>query len=581
MGGQGKSRRSSIHAASTAAADPRPLSDLDFKSQCTRTLIEFLTQKGYGNAISAKILAAPSDQTFFQIFQFLYHQIDPEYSFDELSDATSRKSVGGRQKSMKATASMVEQVPMILKSLGYPFKINKSAFVCVGSSSNWPKILGALHFLLEIATLQETVDLTAYIFAEDVVGGNPFEEGIGTEDTDDTRVQRNEMMFEYMSEAYCAFLGGDDDMQQQLDDEMLSEFNGTNEKLAAQLAEERASAEAKKANVEEQQSRVSKIPELLALAEEQKKDIANFNLLIANLDGWHAKMDMQLEKKKSERELKGKERAELVVNNARLQDQCDTQELTPSDVEKITQAKSQLDKDMETVLERKAELEKRKWKQEAVLTTLHDEAQKMVLEYNARAEQLHLIPAESNIADGVDLELHMNSASTQIGQPLVLNNIKGELLQNLAQLKEKVNDAVHKSNSDKLTHKAIQEQSAEKVAEANAHNYAAEQKLANEEDRYGQNKQASTAEQHAWAETITTLQDDAFQVQEQINIAQGKSTETQAAHSQLWTELEASFEQEKEQMEALIEQTAALIQDHTTKCAAAAKEYAETVAKCN
>ena len=99
--------------------------------------------------------------------------------------------------------------------------------------------------------------------------------------------------------------------------------------------------------------------------------------------------------------------------------------------------------------------------------------------------------------------------------------------------------------------------------------------------RYGQNKQASTAEQHAWAETITTLQDDAFQVQEQINIAQGKSTETQAAHSQLWTELEASFEQEKEQMEALIEQTAALIQDHTTKCAAAAKEYAETVAKCN
>ena len=48
MGGQGKSRRSSIHAASTAAQDPRPLTDPEFRTQCTRNLIEFLTQNGYG-----------------------------------------------------------------------------------------------------------------------------------------------------------------------------------------------------------------------------------------------------------------------------------------------------------------------------------------------------------------------------------------------------------------------------------------------------------------------------------------------------------------------------------------------------
>ena len=54
----------------------------------------------------------------------------------------------------KATESMVDQVPALLKSLGYPFKINRSAVISCGSHSNWPKMLGALHFLLEIATVR-------------------------------------------------------------------------------------------------------------------------------------------------------------------------------------------------------------------------------------------------------------------------------------------------------------------------------------------------------------------------------------------------------------------------------------------
>lgn len=575
MGGQGKSRRSSIHAASTAAADPRPLTDIDFRSQCTRNLIQFLTQNGYGHPMSQKMLTAPSDQTFFQIFQFLYHKIDPEYSFDALADANSRKSVGGREAGKKATASMVEQVPMLLKSLGYPFKINKSAFVCVGSSSTWPKILGALHFLLEIATLQETVDINAYIFAEDVIGGNSFDDTPGSGNT-----ERNELMFEYMSEAYCAFLGGDDEMKSQLDEEMLADFKSVNSELEQKLAATLAEGEAKKAEMQARQSTVSDLPEMMAKDDELNTDHATMNALIANLEGWTIKMNKKLANTDADLELKIQQRAGLVAEQARLQDQCDTQELTPADVEKITQAKSQLDKDMETVLARKAEVEKRMWKQEEVVKTLHAGAQKMVAEYNARAEQLHLIPAESKIADGVDFELHVNSAAAHTGQPLVLNNIKGALLENLAQYKEKINDAVHKANGNTLTQKALQEQAAEKVADANARIQAAEKTLANEEDRYGQKKLASAEENAAWDREISTLQEDAIHVQEEINIAQGKSSETQAADSKLWAELEASFAQEMEEMEALICETGELIQAHKTQCDAAAREYADAVAGC-
>lgn len=61
--------------------------------------------------------------------------------------------MGGRADSVRASESMVEQIPILLKALGYPFKINRSAVISCGSHSNWPKMLGALHFLLDIVTV--------------------------------------------------------------------------------------------------------------------------------------------------------------------------------------------------------------------------------------------------------------------------------------------------------------------------------------------------------------------------------------------------------------------------------------------
>jgi len=526
--------------------------------------------------MSPKILQAPSDQTFFQIFQFLYHKIDPEFQFSELASVSKRKSgVGGRKEAMKATASMVEQVPMLLKNLCYPFKINKSGFICIGSTSNWPKMLGVLHFLLEIATLQETVDINAYIFSEDVVGGNPFEDEIGND-----KVERNEMMFEYMSEAYCAFLAGDDEMKGQLDEEMLSEFNSTNEQLEEKLAEVLADNETKKAAVEAQHGTVSDMPALMQKASQEKSDIAQFQKLIANLEGYLAKINTKIEAQTSEHQLRVNERAGYVAEQTRLQDLYDTQELTPADVEQITQAKSQLDKDMEAVLARKAGLEERKWKQESAVNALHDEAQKMVVEYNSRAEQLHLLPAESRIAGGVDFELHLNSASTQPNQPLVLNEVKGALLPALSQLKETLNDAVHNTNSDRLTHEAVREQKAELVAEASGLNQAASRKLAGEEDRYAQSKQAMASEEVAWGESITTLQEQAILLEEQIGVAQGKSSQTSKANAAALQRMVESMMQEKEEMNTLIEETVELISEHRNKCDTAAKEYSMVVSSC-
>lgn len=151
------SRRSSIHSTVTAVSDPRPLSDPGFRNACIRNLIQYLTANGYGHPISPKLMTSPSDKDFFRIFQFLYHKVDPNFKFETTTGGNPRdfrKSMGGRADSVKNNETMVEQIPILMKTLGYPFKINRSAVISCGSHSNWPKMLGALHFLLDIVTVQ-------------------------------------------------------------------------------------------------------------------------------------------------------------------------------------------------------------------------------------------------------------------------------------------------------------------------------------------------------------------------------------------------------------------------------------------
>ncbi|EDO38695.1 predicted protein [Nematostella vectensis] len=43
-----------------------------------------------------------------------------------------------------------EEIPKILKMLGYPFNISKSSMFSVGSPHTWPNLLGALCYLIEL-----------------------------------------------------------------------------------------------------------------------------------------------------------------------------------------------------------------------------------------------------------------------------------------------------------------------------------------------------------------------------------------------------------------------------------------------
>lgn len=67
--------------ASTGRPDPRNIKDKTFQTQCIHSLVQFLLEHGYNQAISPKILTAPSSKDFFMIFQFLINQLDPNFQY--------------------------------------------------------------------------------------------------------------------------------------------------------------------------------------------------------------------------------------------------------------------------------------------------------------------------------------------------------------------------------------------------------------------------------------------------------------------------------------------------------------------
>lgn len=75
-GASGFDRRSSAFGKGAASApgvkqDPRPLGNKEFFASCIRTVITYLSSRGYPYAISPKLLASPTGKDFAQVGRLL------------------------------------------------------------------------------------------------------------------------------------------------------------------------------------------------------------------------------------------------------------------------------------------------------------------------------------------------------------------------------------------------------------------------------------------------------------------------------------------------------------------------------
>ncbi len=133
-------------APAGAPKDPRPLRDSSYRARLSQELLDYLTHNNFEmemkHSLTQNSVKSPTQKDFTLMFQWLYRRIDPGYKFQKSIDT---------------------EVPPILKQLRYPYErdITKSHLVAVGGQ-NWPRFLGLLHWMMQLAQMLDNFTRGAY-----------------------------------------------------------------------------------------------------------------------------------------------------------------------------------------------------------------------------------------------------------------------------------------------------------------------------------------------------------------------------------------------------------------------------------
>jgi len=109
--------------------DPRPIRDKAYMSKSIRKLIIYLSEHGYDRSISSQILTSPTTKDFLAIISFLLANVDANFKF---------------------IGKFEDEIPSVLKLVGYPTTVGRSALTAIGNPTSWPQLLAALSWLTDL-----------------------------------------------------------------------------------------------------------------------------------------------------------------------------------------------------------------------------------------------------------------------------------------------------------------------------------------------------------------------------------------------------------------------------------------------
>ncbi|KAH0604340.1 uncharacterized protein H6S33_006717 [Morchella sextelata] len=377
VGGAALGALNSFFTSSTSAIpqrDPRPLKDRSFQAKIGQEIHEYLLTNGFeleaGHSLTPTALKSPTQKDFTMIFQWLYHRLDPNYRF---------------QKPIE------QEAPPILKALRYPFaqSITKSQLTAVGSANSWPSFLAMLHWMLELIVTVERYQSGAY---DDAAAA----EGID--------VGADRIIFRYLVSCYRAWLAGDDDHDEFLD-EMSAAFDERAETYTTELARldaENAALREQLAALHDGEEPLKKVEDSRTLIETDTKKFLDYcsriEARITKITATNAKLRDEITA--SDAELQAAEE-----EKAALQAAVDRQGLTPADIDRMTTERDKLSKGLAAISARVAETRQKLAEREGAATSALEALERAVTRYNTLAYQIGLVPASAPNAGGREFEV--------------------------------------------------------------------------------------------------------------------------------------------------------------------------------
>lgn len=333
------------------------------------------------HSLTQNAVKSPTQKDFTLMFQWLYRRIDPGYKFQKSIDT---------------------EVPPIMKQLRYPYErdITKSHLVAVGGQ-NWPRFLGLLHWMMQLAQMLDNFTRGAY---DDACA----EAGID--------VASDRIVFRFLFGAYQDWLqmGPEDDEEseeaalQPHIQAMTDEFERTNAKHAEELKMYEAEHEALKAQIEEFERNapdIAKLDKHFKILEDDKKKFEEYN---ANVQAKIEKYDSRI--KILEAEIQKTEADFQVVDQERqnIQQAVDRQGLNIQDIDRMNTERERLAKSHEDAVALLDEVNKKVLEKEVETARKLEDLEISVKRYNSLGYQMSLIPSTAVNAKGADYELSLN-----------------------------------------------------------------------------------------------------------------------------------------------------------------------------
>ncbi|CAL4934232.1 unnamed protein product [Urochloa decumbens] len=271
-------------------------------------------------------------------------------------------------------ATFEDDIIHVLRLLGCPYKIARSALKAPGTPHSWPPLLSVLHWLTLFAQYCDAEDSFAH------------------------KAPSNDLMF-YITQGYRLFLSGDDDAVEALDKEYLSKarMNGE-DAVATARALEKESQE-----LEAEVNKLTSAPSRREALETEKMaltaDVHKFEAVVKTWKSKVGEREEALVDLEKELEVKVLDIRRTAAENQDLSRKIDAQAVSVRDVERMHKEMQMVERDIANAENGKASLEDKCWELDSKLVAKLEELEGLAEQCNQAIKSAKMLEQErSNIS---------------------------------------------------------------------------------------------------------------------------------------------------------------------------------------
>eukprot|EP00210_Caulerpa_lentillifera_P005785 g5531.t1 len=381
--GQMNRRATSVGPSASSATpkvDPRPTKNPEYIYACAIRVEEFVRSIAPNAVLSPKAFASPTVKDFEVIWETLFHAFD-------------------RSKGKK----IEELVPYVLKSLGYPIAVSKSALSAPGSTHSWPQIILALDWFVTMIQISITTSET--------LQSSAGQDLMQIEEAEDNQMLDAAKTFEWLCESYSKYMDFDDEGCNEVDVSLISKIQKDQEQQKEYNEKLRKEVEQISAKINHLKKQPSPLLEMKRDIEKMEQDEVSLMTQIKQLE----EANNRLQAKSAEYEVfikkKEQETQEVVKEIEELRDRVSKQTVTKEDISRLMNEKLKVEQMLENSIVHKNSVEQEVNNKEVQLDSLLNGLERIVHEYNNKVSEI--VSIEDQQSCGVNLYITLNRSATK------------------------------------------------------------------------------------------------------------------------------------------------------------------------